>query len=214
MNNHIALLATGDELVHGDILNTTAPWIANQLIEQGFSINQHMTVTDEQSEIECALRHLLINNRIVITTGGLGPTSDDRTRYAIAETCKLPLIFDESSWDAICQRIRAFNFPITENNKQQALFPKNAKILPNHHGTANGCIVTNGHNTIIMLPGPPYECREMFTKYVMPALLDLHLHQPRYVKKWRVFNVSESIIAQSLEEVIQGTDAVLGYRVD
>lgn len=214
MPNTIAILATGDELIHGDILNTSTPWLANQLVERGFNLSTHMSVTDQQSEIVNALTYLLNFNNIVITTGGLGPTSDDRTRYAIAQVANKALVFDETSWLSISERLNGFNIPVTENNKQQAIFPEQAMILPNKNGTANGCIVKFNDKVIIMLPGPPFECRELFNEYVLTYLLTQNIHQPRFVKKWRVFNVSESDIASKLDPIFENTNAVIGYRVD
>lgn len=214
MPNTIAILATGDELIHGDILNTSTPWLANQLVEHGFNVSTHISVTDQQSQIVHALDYLLSFNQVVITTGGLGPTSDDRTRYAIADMTKKNLVFDETSWQAICHRLNNFSVSITDNNKQQALFPEQATILPNNNGTANGCIVEFNNKIIIMLPGPPFECRELFNEYVLTYLISQNLHRPRFVKKWRVFNVSESDIASKLDPIFEQTNAVIGYRVD
>jgi len=215
MPKSIALLATGDELVHGDILNTSAPWLANRLVENGFTLSRHMTVTDTEVEIASALKSLLTDNKIVITTGGLGPTSDDRTRFAIANVTHKKLIFDETSWDAIVNRLTRFGLNPTDNNKQQALFPEGANILFNEFGTANGCIVTFDDRMIIMLPGPPFECRGLFDKYVLNHLLSLNIHQSQFVKKWRVFGIGESSIADKVDDIIsQYSNASIGYRVD
>jgi nicotinamide-nucleotide amidase len=214
MLNNIAILSTGDELVHGDILNTTGPWLAQHLIESGFTVSTHYTVSDIQSEIEKALEYLLSFHRVVITTGGLGPTSDDRTRFAISAVLCETLVFDETSWQQIKHILTKYHVPITENNRQQALFPQNATVLTNAYGTANGCIIQHQDKTIIMLPGPPKECESVFMPIGFDYLLSLGIHHPRYVKKWRVFGVSESHIATTIDEMMKTTDSVIGYRID
>lgn len=214
MQKSIAILSTGDELVQGDILNTTGPWLATQLIEAGFKVACHLIVSDEQAEIEAALHYLLTFNQVVITTGGLGPTSDDRTRFAISQVLNQPLLFHEPSWQQICTILNRYQVPVTDNNKQQALFPENAMVITNRYGTANGCIIRHDEKRVVMLPGPPAECESVFTPHVMTELLTLNIHLKRYIKRWRVFGVSESHIATTLDEMIKNTGTSIGYRIE
>ncbi|MFN7097499.1 MAG: molybdopterin-binding protein, partial [Gammaproteobacteria bacterium] len=97
----IGLLATGTELITGDILNTNGQQIAQTLTEQDYLVGLHVLASDEQQEIAAALSYLLTQHQIVIITGGLGPTSDDRTRFALAEVIKQTLVPDEPSWQYI-----------------------------------------------------------------------------------------------------------------
>lgn len=214
MQNRIAILATGDELTTGDILNTTSQYLAHELTEIGFNVTALVTVSDDKEYMIKTLASLLEDNNIIITTGGLGPTSDDITRFALAEVTKNELLFDEKSWQHICARLTKFNVPITENNRQQALFPLNAVIFENQNGTANGCRFDFQQHHFYMLPGPPYECREMFKNLVLPDILSLNLHQARYQKKWRLFAVSESDIASTIENKFTLPNINWGYRID
>jgi len=215
IKNHIGLLATGNELTEGDILNTNGQIIARQLTDAGLSIGMHAIVSDNEADIVKGLNFLLAEHSIIITIGGLGPTSDDRTRFALSKVLNKTLIFDETSWQNIVKRYQALGIQVQPHptNQQQALFPEGAVIIPNHNGTAAGCQVTHHNKLIYMLPGPPNECLTMFKEAVLPNLLKL---QNTTVKKlkWRLLGVIESDIAAKVEEAVKNYPVVTGYRVD
>ena len=164
LGKRIAFLATGDEIVNGDILDTNAPYFARQLTDNSFVPGTRLIVSDDQKEMESAIRYLLQDHDALITIGGLSPTSDDRTRFAISDALEKPLQFDEASWDRIVEKLNSYNLAIPENNKQQCLFPENAEIYPNPNGTASACCINHDDKLVFMVPGPPNECREIFQK--------------------------------------------------
>lgn len=210
----IGLLATGTEIVTGDILNTNSQQIAYSLTENNYTVGIHMAASDEDKDIRDALSYLLKEHGIVIMTGGLGPTSDDRTRFALADVIKQPLIQDDPSWEHIVARLTHFGLSISENNRQQTLFPLDATIIHNQQGTANGCKVVYDSHVIYMLPGPPNECLPMFTDFVLPDIKRNVQQLQQFKRKWRLFSVSESEIATKLESVLQNTGVTTGYRID
>lgn len=210
----IALLATGNELVNGDITNTNSAKIAHLLIEHDYVINTHLVVNDDDHAILNSLHYLSQAHQVIIITGGLGPTTDDRTRFAVADFVSQPLIFDDSSWAHITQRFTHFNLPLTENNRQQALFPEKAQIFPNINGTANGCRVNTKNMFIYLLPGPPMECLPMMLTHILPDIQAHFQPTPLFKKKWRLFGVSESEIATRLEAVLKEEPVTTGYRID
>lgn len=210
----IGLLATGDEIALGDILNTNAQNIALRLAQQGFIVGNHMVATDQEDDIVNALQFLLAHHQVVIITGGLGPTSDDRTRYALSRVTGKHLIFDDASWQAIINRLNHFNIVVHESNKQQALFPQGAHIIPNPNGTAAGCYVEYEDKLIFLLPGPPKECLPMFDAAVLPQLIERYGLGPRKILKWRLFGVIEADIAAMLDELLQGHPCTTGFRID
>jgi nicotinamide-nucleotide amidase len=211
---NIALLATGDEIVQGDVINTNASHIARQLSAEGMTIGNHVAATDAQEDMEEALKFLLDKHDTIITIGGLGPTSDDRTRFAIAEVIGCPLTFDEASWNMICERLNRFHLDIPESNRQQCLFPQNSKILANHNGTANGCHIKISDKNIYMLPGPPNECLPLFEQAVLPSLKQQAGYaQSRYRQDWLLLNVSEGTIAAQIDQAIDHAAVSIGYRV-
>jgi len=212
--NKIALLATGDEIIDGDILNSNAQEIAQRLVAHGMQVGMHLTVSDNLTEMHAAISFLLQHHRALIITGGLGPTTDDLTRYALADVLNRELIFDDSTWQRIVDRLNKLGYHTPpENNRQQALFPEHAIIIPNAYGTAAGCMLKENEHFIFMLPGPPFECLPMIDKVVLPALKIAAFEQVQYHAKWLLFSVSEGQIAEELEEITKHFDCTTGYRV-
>jgi nicotinamide-nucleotide amidase len=213
--NKIALLATGDEIVNGDILNTNAQAIAQKIFSSGMHVGFHLTVGDNTTNIAKAVQFLLQTHRILIITGGLGPTSDDLTRFALAEALNLPLVFDELTWDGICQRFKLLGYrdPPPQSNRQQAFFPKGAKIIPNPNGTAAGCEILYQDALIFMLPGPPFECLPMVDEWIMPALKKRIPQEISFYDHWLLFGVSEGLIAEQLDKIVTPYKCMTGYRL-
>jgi molybdenum cofactor synthesis domain-containing protein len=223
----IAFLATGSELVSGSVINTSTPWMADHLFELGFETTEHRVVSDSQRVIAEAMRELIERYAIVIITGGLGPTSDDRTRFALAEVLGIELEFQESVWESIRQRFRVLNLPIPENNRSQAMLPPGATVLENKQGSAAGCYVLKEDCHIFMLPGPPNECQPMFKRSVLPGIkAKMESNWPQK-KHWFLLGVSEGSIAALCDPLVDNdkgaascprlekTNAVqLAYRVE
>ncbi|MFN7097500.1 MAG: hypothetical protein ACK4PR_08080, partial [Gammaproteobacteria bacterium] len=103
---------------------------------------------------------------------------------------------------------------VSDNNRQQILFPAHATIIHNPHGTANGCKVIHDQQVIYMLPGPPYECLPMFNEFVLPDIKQHFQQQSQMKRKWRLFGVSESQMEAKLEAALQNTGVTTGYRID
>jgi nicotinamide-nucleotide amidase len=204
----VGFIATGDEITCGDILNTNGQYCAKILHETGFAIPYHLITDDQEAHIVSALNFLLHEVDIIILIGGLGPTSDDRTRFALSKAIEQPLLIDEACWKNLQQRLSKISMA-AGNNKQQALFPEGATILPNPNGTAAGCFYTHQTKNIFMLPGPPSECIPMFTDYVLPMLE--HLALPKAKSKWLLLGANEGEIANLLDTAV-GELATTGYR--
>jgi molybdenum cofactor synthesis domain-containing protein len=213
----IALLATGDELTNGDILNTNGQRIAQLLKDNGLVVGTHVIVADDEHDIESAINFLFSEHSehdVLIVTGGLGPTSDDRTRFAVSKALQKPLVFHQASWDHIVARLTGFQLAVHESNRQQALFPESAEIIVNTNGTANGCLISEGKKIIVMLPGPPNECLTMFENIVLPKLLANSTQVPFINLKWRLFGISEGEIAAKLDQLLANYPLNTGYRWD
>lgn len=209
----IGFIATGDELTNGDVLNTNGQQMARTLFEEGYALGEHLLVSDHEADIVRAIHYMLGHHDVLIITGGLGPTSDDKTRFALATALHKSLVFDDASWETICERFKKFKLNIHESNKQQALFPEGSTIFPNPHGTANGCMIEHHQAMIFMLPGPPLECLSMFTQQVHP-LLQEKIQTNLQNFKWRLFGISEGEIAAALDKLLEGFQCVTGYRWD
>lgn len=216
-SHQVALLATGDEICNGDIINSNSQEIAQRLFSQGIQIGMHMSVSDNLNDLKTAMHFLLEHHHALIITGGLGPTSDDLTRYALSEILQRPLIFDETTWQAIVARLDRIGIHTPpESNRQQALFPQDSTIIPNANGTAAGCFAkynSDGMEKLIfMLPGPPAECLPLFDQTVLPFLKHNNFQKIVHFDKWLLFNISEAEIAERLDKIAASFDCVTGYR--
>lgn len=208
----IALLSTGDEVVEGEILNTNSQSLAEIITEQGYEIGRHIVCRDLETEIKTCIDSLLAEHQCVIVTGGLGPTADDRTRFAVAKLINQPLVFHAPTWRWLEERYMKLNIAIPETNRQQAMFPKNSEILFNENGSADGCFLEYDNKIIIMLPGPPNECIPILKNLVIPKLKKFLFASLAPLLKWRLFNISESLLAEKINHSFKDISSNVGYR--
>ncbi len=208
----IAILTTGDEIIQGDILNRNTQAIASFCQEHGFQLGNQLSCSDDQADLEHCMQFLLAKHKVLITTGGLGPTSDDRTRFALANVIGKSLVFDDNTWQHLIQRAQKLNYDLPESNRQQALFPEGGIILDNPQGTAAGCAIEHAGQWIFMLPGPPRECLPMFQDYVLPLLQQHLTHNHYQLKKWLVFEITESKLGMEFDKLMADYPCVTGYR--
>ena len=170
----IELINTGSELLFGRALNTHSQWIGRRLADWGYELSRQSAVPDASPAIQQAVAEALSRSEVVITTGGLGATSDDRMRDWIAELFNLPLAENQEALRHIECFFRQRNRPMPTAAKAQALVPQSAKILPNPLGTASGLALTvsmsGRKGFLLMLPGSPQELRPMFVRQGLPWL--------------------------------------------
>jgi nicotinamide-nucleotide amidase len=169
------LLTLGDELLLGLTANSHLTWIGGELGRRGVQLARNVTISDEAAGIAAQFRESWARAEVVITTGGLGPTCDDRTREVLAEALGQELVFDPALERAITERFARFNRVPTANNLKQAYKFARGEVLPNANGTAPGLWVAQDGKVLIMLPGPPNELQPMFTEQVLPRLAALGL---------------------------------------
>ena len=195
------LIAVGTELLLGNIANTDAQMISQGLSAQGINVYYHTVVGDNPQRLREAVEIAKKRADILITTGGLGPTCDDLTKQTLAQAFGLPLVFDEES----AGRIRAYfarlhpDRPMTENNLQQAMLPKGCTIFANDWGTAPGCAFEAEGVRVLMLPGPPRECRAMFEHRALPYLRAL-ADGTIVSRTLKLFGIGESAMESLLRE--------------
>ncbi len=171
MAHSAEIIAVGTELLLGNITNTNATMLSQQLSALGVGVYFHTVVGDNPGRLRDALLIARTRADIIITTGGLGPTYDDLTKQVICETFGQKLVLHED----ILKDIRLFyegalHVPMPENNAQQAYLPEHCTIFDNPVGTAPGCAFEAGGVHVLMLPGPPHECRTMLERCVVPYL--------------------------------------------
>jgi nicotinamide-nucleotide amidase len=209
----VALLSIGTELTRGEIGNTNASWLAAELTAAGFNVSSVETVPDALEPVVAAIRRLASAARLVIVTGGLGPTTDDLTAAAAARAAGVELVRDESALLAVRRRVESFGKAMNPGLEKQADIPAGSETLPNSNGTAPGFIVQLDDSTAFFLPGVPREMKRMFTEQVLPRVRPTAPNNTFQVRL-RTYGMGESSIGQALESIeAEHPGVILGYRV-
>ena len=196
------LLTLGDELLLGLTANGHLTFIGAQLGRRGVTLRRNVTITDEADAIVDQFRESWARADVVITTGGLGPTCDDRTREAIAAVLGQKLVRDPAIVQSIADRFGRLGRKMTDNNLKQADRFEQGEVIPNANGTAPGLWVEQDGKVLVMLPGPPNELQPMFLDQVVPRLaaLGLLLDREAYVQL-RSAGVGESMLETRLQPI-------------
>ena len=172
-----AIISVGDEILSGRTQDTNFPFLARQLHLLGITVDAHLTVPDSCPQLTDALAARCKTCRLVLITGGLGPTNDDITRFALSDVLASPLHLHQAALQQIEALFARLNRPMTQVNRVQAMIPASADIIENSCGTASGIRAHLGDTHIFALPGVPHEMRTMFTDHVAPAITALGLAQ-------------------------------------
>jgi len=208
----VELITIGDELLLGLTIDTNAAHLARELAGIGVAVMRHATVGDDAAAIAAAVRDALDRTGAVITTGGLGPTSDDKTRPAIAELFGRDLVFDEERWEALRAMWRERGRgEVPEANRGQVMIPRGATVLTNRHGTAPGIWIEDERGRwCAMLPGVPREMRGMLADELLPRLARRGAGEPRVVRSrtLRTTGVAESRLPDLLGPLADGVDGL------
>jgi nicotinamide-nucleotide amidase len=207
-----AVLSIGTELTRGELVNSNAAWLGEQLTALGFEVTEHVTVGDDIARIVEVLERLCRSNRVVVSTGGLGPTTDDLTTEAVARTLGVPLVRDDASLERIRNLFASFGRSMSPSNEKQADFPQGAEVLANDYGTAPGFAIPIHDATLFVLPGVPREMKHIFEERVIPRIAALAERKSHQIHL-RTFGMPESQLGDALaglEAEIPGL--TIGYR--
>ena len=208
----IELVNTGTELMLGRVLNTHQQWLCRQLADSGYVVSRQVAVPDTGAAIEAAVSEALARADLVLTTGGLGPTSDDITRELIASLLGRQLRENRQVLDHISQFFEVRQRRMPERTRVQAMVPEGALVLPNPHGTAPGLAMEVRPNPfrpasaswLVMLPGPPRELRPMFQDSVMPLLRRVLPTGSAFVcRTLRATGIGESLVEERVSVPLQ-----------
>ena len=199
-----ALLTVGTEILFGQVVNTNAAYLSENLQNLGYDVMYHYTVGDNPGRLKELLDFAYHDCDLIITTGGLGPTQDDLTKEIIAEYFGEKLVEYPDQLDILVNHFKNSKYKWTENNRKQAWFPENnCTILANPHGTAPGFMISKNGKHIAALPGPPREMKEMFENQLKP-ILESHRDSVIYYKIIRTINLGESRMETMLLPLIDG----------
>lgn len=213
-----ALLAIGDEVLRGEVVNSNAAFLADALFDLGFVLREHRVISDEVADIRETLGALGAAVDVIVATGGLGPTDDDRTVDVVADLVEggTPPVTYEPARAAMERAFAARGFAMTPNNLRQVRVPRGAVALPNAVGIAPGFRVHIGRAQAFFLPGIPREMQRIFTDHVTPLLGQMQetSGMPRAaVRTFHVYGMGESHIDHRLAGLIDGLANVsLHYR--
>ncbi len=202
MSLAVEILATGDELLTGQVVDTNSAWLMDRLWDLGLMARRKTLVGDDRRDLLAALRETSSRADAVVMSGGLGPTEDDLTSECVAAAMGVELELHEPSLRAIEERFRRFGRVMTPNNVKQARFPRGATVLPNRFGTAPGFAAPLGSGEVICLPGVPVEYRGMCEELVLPRLAS-RLGEVPAARLVKLFGVPESHAGARMEPVMR-----------
>ena len=199
------VLCVGSELLLGNITNGNARWIAEQLAALGVPHQRQMVVGDNRERLMAEVRQAAGRCRVLITTGGLGPTPDDLTTEAIAAAFETPLVEHPEIWAEIQARLSARGRICSPSNRRQAFLPEGAAVLPNPTGTAPGMIWSPVPGfTVLTFPGVPSEMKAMWQQTAAPWLRQSGLAAGVFASRMlRFWGVSESALAEEMADLLE-----------
>jgi molybdenum cofactor synthesis domain-containing protein len=216
MGNEIEIICVGNELLIGKTLNTNARWLARRATTAGFTVKRITVVEDDASEIANIIREALQRKpKFIITTGGLGPTFDDKTLEGIAKALNQKLEVNEKALEMVKEKYEAYvkagkigKVELTPARVKMAKIPEKAKPIPNPVGTAPGVILEVNETVLIALPGVPSEMEAIFEDSVMPLLREKAGGVAFYETSIHVDGIMESTLAPLIDETMRDNPAV------
>jgi nicotinamide-nucleotide amidase len=199
------IVTIGTEMLLGDLVDTNTAWISQRLAELGVAIYRHTTVGDNPDRIVEALREASSRSTLVITTGGLGPTSDDLTNACLATLTGREMEEYPEARRHVDEMFERFGRKPTENNYKQALFPTGTELIPNPVGTAMGALVEWEETLFATLPGVPVEMKTMFGETLEP-LIRARSEGSIVSKTLHFAGIGESALAEKVQEFLDARD--------
>ncbi len=194
------LVTIGDEILIGQIVDSNSAWLAQQLNKAGIWVRQITSISDSPSAIRNTLADLSGKSQVVIVTGGLGPTKDDKTKASIAEYFGSRLEMNQEILDHIIERLSGFGVAVNENNRNQALVPHNCTPLFNQLGTAPGMYFLKDDVHYFFLPGVPFEMKGIYNDHIAGILLSTFDTEKILHRTIMTVGIAESNLADKLEE--------------
>lgn len=212
----VEIICIGNELLIGKTLNTNSQWLAKQITNLGLVIHRITTVSDDINEISASIQEA-INRKVsfILTTGGLGPTFDDKTLEGIGKSIKSKTDFNEKALKMVKEKYLTYfkgrginNIDLSSCRKKMAKLPNGAIPLPNQTGTAPGVYVEYENVKIIALPGVPSEMKNIFNESIAPIMKKIRNKLAFFEKSIHTSNVMESAIAPAIEKIMKNNPSV------
>lgn len=199
------VVSVGDELLLGETVNTNAAWLGRRLAQLGIPVLARTTVGDEFREIGDAIEHALEVAELIVVTGGLGPTPDDRTKEAVAELLDRPLETREDLLADLERRFREAGYDeLPPANRSQAEVPAGAECIPNPHGSAPGLVLAVDDRRVVLLPGVPREMKGIFERGMADLLRRTfgERRRPTVHRTIHTTGIAESVLTSRVQEAL------------
>lgn len=210
---NVEMLSTGDEVLHGQIIDTNAAWLADFFFNQGLPLTRRNTVGDDLDALVAILRERSEQADVLIVNGGLGPTSDDLSALAAATAKGEGLILHPEWLETMTRFFAERGRPMAESNRKQAEIPASAEMINNPVGTGCGFAIQLNRCLMFFTPGVPSEFKVMVEQEILPRLRQrFTLPDPPVCLRMTTFGRSESELAQSLNPLTLPPGVVMGYR--
>ncbi|ENH4880817.1 nicotinamide mononucleotide deamidase-related protein YfaY [Salmonella enterica] len=210
---NVEMLSTGDEVLHGQIVDTNAAWLADFFFNQGVPLSRRNTVGDNLDSLVAILRERSQHTDVLIVNGGLGPTSDDLSALAAATAKGEGLVLHEEWLAEIERYFQQRGRVMAPSNRKQAELPASAEFIPNPVGTACGFALQLNRCLMFFTPGVPSEFKVMVEQEILPRLrARFSLPEPPLCLRLTTFGRSESDLAQSLDSLSLPPGVTMGYR--
>ncbi len=194
------IISIGDELLIGQVINTNASWMGQQLSLAGIAVKQVTVISDDSEHILAALEEASQRAGIVLITGGLGPTKDDITKQTLCAYFNTKLVFHQPTYDNVANLFKNRGFKLTELNSKQADIPANCTPITNFNGTAPGMWFEEKGIIYVSMPGVPFEMKPMMSDFIVPELRKRFVNQVIIHKTILTQGVGESFLAAKIED--------------
>mgnify|MGYP003320124293 FL=1 len=204
---NVGLITIGNELLSGFTTDTNSTWIGQSVLEVGAEITWHMTIGDQYKHITAALDQVPEDIKVVLVTGGLGPTHDDITQKTLFKYFDVQPVFDEDYWNILNARMVKRARVMPEINKNQAIRPNKGSVIPNNSGSARGLHLNNDRMDVFAMPGVHREMKDMMSNTIIPWIHD-KTKSKIYVRTLRTTGAMESVLAEKLVDVTDDTRPV------
>ena len=204
---NVGLITIGNELLSGFTTDTNSAWIGQSVLEVGAEITWHVTIGDQYNHITAALDQVPEDIKVVLVTGGLGPTHDDITQKTLFKYFDVQPVFDQDYWNILNARMVKRARVMPEINKNQAIRPNKGSVIPNNSGSARGLHLNNGRMDVFAMPGVPSEMKDMMSNTIIPWIHD-KTKSKIYVRTLRTTGAMESVLAEKLVDVTDDTKPV------
>ncbi len=204
---NVGLITIGNELLSGFTTDTNSAWIGQSVLEVGAEITWHVTIGDQYNHITAALDQVPEDIKVVLVTGGLGPTHDDITQKTLFKYFDVQPVFDEDYWNILNARMVKRARVMPEINKNQAIRPNKGSVIPNNSGSARGLHLNNDRMDVFAMPGVHREMKDMMSNTIIPWIHD-KTKSKIYVRTLRTTGAMESVLAEKLVDVTDNTRPV------